>query len=416
MEGVHRVGIICRDWAPAPGGVEAHTEDLARFLLGAGVEVSVLCLRPGGGEGAANQRSTQDSVLSGVSVRRVCLAKSPADPYSHSLAHGFVKQWLAESSPTLVHVHHLSGWGVGIMDVLERAGVPTVVSLHDYWSVCPRGQMLAVDGEVCSEIRPLECSACITCTWPQQGVSPAGVARRQLAVREALGKASAWIVPSLAAKSVLIRCGLSDLDLQVIPIGIDVEWIAQEVRELRQHRRPAKRLGVLGSIQPSKGVLELGRAVQAADVEGLVLDVHGPLGDYHGDGRYAAELLALAKSDERITLHGAYSREQLPRILASLDAVAVPSRWEEVYGLGLREARAAGLPVLHSGRGGLGEGPADKGRLSPYGEDVQAWARALEQLQFAPVPATPLPTLEAMGSELLDVYSRVAGSRVDALQ
>jgi glycosyltransferase involved in cell wall biosynthesis len=60
--------------------------------------------------------------------------------------------------------------------------------------------------------------------------------------------------------------------------------------------------------------------------------------------------------------------------------VAAPSRWNEVYGLTVREARAAGLPVLVSDAGALPD-VADWGAagLVVPAEDPRAWVAALER-------------------------------------
>jgi hypothetical protein len=41
----------------------------------------------------------------------------------------------------VAHVHHLTGMSVDSLARLREAGVPTVMTLHDYWLFCPRGQM-----------------------------------------------------------------------------------------------------------------------------------------------------------------------------------------------------------------------------------------------------------------------------------
>jgi glycosyltransferase involved in cell wall biosynthesis len=83
-----------------------------------------------------------------------------------------------------------------------------------------------------------------------------------------------------------------------------------------------------------------------------------------GDGPQRAELAALAASDPRIELRGAH--RDIPGLLAEVDAVVIPSRWEP-WGNVCLEARAAGRPVLVSGVDGLPEqvDPQRRGSLSP---------------------------------------------------
>jgi hypothetical protein len=61
--------------------------------------------------------------------------------------------------------------------------------------------------------------------------------------------------------------------VRVVENGIEVGALAAEVARLRAGRKDRLvHLGVLGSVIPSKGVLELARAVQRAAVPGLVLE------------------------------------------------------------------------------------------------------------------------------------------------
>ena len=138
------------------------------------------------------------------------------------------------------------------------------------------------------------------------------------------------------------------------------------------------RLGVLGTLLPSKGCLELIRAFLDAQVRDLVLEIHGNMPSYHGDSSYVDEIREIAARDPRIRVHGPYTHDRLAEILSGLDGVAAPSRWCEVFGLTVREARAAGLPVLVSDAGDLGsvaEG-GGAGVVVPV-DDHEAWVEAL---------------------------------------
>jgi glycosyltransferase involved in cell wall biosynthesis len=174
-------------------------------------------------------------------------------------------------------------------------------------------------------------------------------------------------------------------------------------------------LGVLGSVIPSKGVLELARALRKARAPGLVLDVHGNLPSYHGDGSYVEELRALAREEPRVRIHGEYKRADLAGILAGLDGVAAPSRWEEVYGLTVREAAAAGVPVLVSDAGGL-PGLVEGGGAGVVvaRDDEAGWVRALERFAVDGAARAEwargrprLRTVEEMAEELEGVYVAV---------
>ena len=211
--------------------------------------------------------------------------------------------------------------------------------------------------------------------------SDADAARERTAhALEMLALPARLFAPSAAAREVFERNGVPSGRIRVLENGVDVTGLAARVESERpaQVSRDGKiRIGVLGSAQPSKGVLEFARAALSLDEPRLRIEVHGALPDYHGDSSYVVALRELAARDARLQLCGAFAHMDQARILARLDALAAPSIWNEVFGLSAREARAAGLFVFASDRGGLAGMRGDVGvRLLPAG-DANAWSAAL---------------------------------------
>jgi glycosyltransferase involved in cell wall biosynthesis len=413
VENLGAIGLLCRSWDPEAGGVESHTLGIARSLLKAGVRVEVLCTdrnpkRPDYG--------VRDWLIGGIRVRRMNLPRvGPRTLESFDAdarADARVREWLSHTQPDLVHVHHLSGFGFGALAEIERCGLRSIVSLHDYWTLCPRGQMFSASAEACVRVEPAVCSECIGRTWPDVTSTPESVVQRVDRARHALGRAVRLIVPSRAAGEVLRGAGFTDMEFTCIPNGIDGVGLAERVAHLRDGRPAGKRLGVMGAVQPSKGVLELARAMLEIDDDDLVLDVHGPMGDYHGSTAYTEALSDLAGKNGRIRLHGPFCTGDLPRVLASIDALAVPSRWAEVFGLSAREARAVGLPVLVARRAGLAEWEGVSGVTLVTGTGQEEWVRALSSFDFESTAPEALTSVETMVGQLRAMYEAVLSETV----
>ena len=92
-------------------------------------------------------------------------------------------------------------------------------------------------------------------------------------------------------------------------------------------------------------------------------------------------------------------RDDVPRLLAASDVVALPSNWEG-FGLALLEAMAAGKPVVATRVGGVPEVVDDgkTGVLVPAG-DADAFHRALARILDDPAHAA---ALGAVGAERAD--------------
>lgn len=391
------LGLVGLGWYPDVGGVESHTRDLARELVRRGHRVRALALDMSAG---LEPYSVATRELDEVRVTRMAYRfhdhRALADLVSSPRAETVARTWARAERLDLVHVHHASGWGLGILPALAAADVPAVMTLHDFWPLCPRGQMLRTDGEVCGEASPARCAPCLARTWPHLMPSGGGEARavggealggdepaaaaRTASSLLALGTARRLFTPSHSTRAAYVRAGLDEGRIEVVENGVDVEELARAVAALRARAAPRTelRLGVLGTVLPSKGALELARVFVEARVPGLTLEIHGALPGYHGDERYVEELRALAAREPLVRVHGPFDHRRLAEILATLDGVAAPSRWNEVYGLTVREARAAGLPVLVSDAGALPDvvewGAA--GLVVPA-EDRAAWAAAL---------------------------------------
>jgi glycosyltransferase involved in cell wall biosynthesis len=389
------VGFVSQGFWPAAGGIEVHLRDLARGLRARGHRVQVLCLDR---ESEGAPYGVESAAVDGVQVTRMRPARehtSLADLVADARAEEVLDAWLDQRHFDVVHVHHLSGFGVGALEHVAVREPVLVVTLHDHWLLCPCGQLLHDASDEAA------CLACVRRFWPHLLPSGGGekrgprgqlvaddasaVAARTAAARSALAQASMVLAPAHGVLREHAALGLDAARTRVIEHGLDGEGIAAAVRAERAlHPRPAGdpvRLGVLGSVLPAKGVVELAEAFAASGAEQLALEVHGPLASFHGDSRHLERLRELALRTERITLHGAYAPDELARVLAGLDAVAAPAVWNEVFGLSVREARAAGLPVLVSDRGALPQAAQGgrAGRVVRAG-DREAWAVALREL------------------------------------
>ncbi|MFT5286017.1 MAG: glycosyltransferase involved in cell wall biosynthesis [Planctomycetota bacterium] len=406
------IGFLCAGWPPDVGGVESHAQDLARALVARGHRVHVLCLDVSA-DGEPFSTHTKD--VDGIEVRRMVYAYGDHDRLARVVvnlrAEEVIQCWLADTPCDVVHVHHLTGFGMGALRAISASGAPCLMTLHDYWPLCPRGQMLSAAKSICERPETEACTNCLNSTWPHLMPSGAGVASgprdeplsddgeavdaRTAFALEMLELPDRLFTPSEAARAVYLKAGLNPDRVAVCENGVDVDDLAAQVSSARAKAGSdddaSVRLGILGTVLPSKGVLELARVFVEAQVPGLKLEVHGNLPSYHGDESYVQELNALGASHPDLTIHGPYAREELVGILGGLDGVAAPSRWEEVFGLSVREARAAGLSVLVSNAGALPDvlrnpnsDTAASGQWIVDRDDWNAWAKVLHEFAGNP--------------------------------
>jgi len=320
----------------------------------------------------------------------------------------------------VAHVHHLTGLSTDTMTELAAFGIPTILTLHDYWLMCPRGQMWHRREEVCERVEPQRCGECLQQTFPHWSLSDdAGAAATAVheRARNVLAMAARLVVPSARAIPPFNRLGIASDRFTVIANGVDTE--ALEALPPPPCGPGRLRLGYLGTLIPSKGLHVLIDAVLQQPPDSVELTIHGNAVPYHGDETFLLRCFGKLKPGDPVRYAGPYSTADLPRILATIDLLCAPALWHEAFGLTVREALAANRPVLVSRIGGLQDSISDgvEGRLLPPG-DVTAWAAAIGQLaadrpalrSMASRTGARARGFAAMAAELASLYGEVTGA------
>ncbi|MEO6598073.1 MAG: glycosyltransferase family 4 protein [Planctomycetota bacterium] len=403
------------------GGVEQHVQGLAGALITAGhrVEIFARADLPDLPQGQWRSNVDGNPSITRVAYRWQGVDSLDATYHCPPMA-ATLRAFLAERSASgvhfdVAHVHHLTGMSTDALAVLAEALVPTVMTLHDYWLFCPRGQMFHRREEVCETAEPSRCAECLQATFPHWLTAEnrdAAVARVQARALAALALPQRLVVPSARAIAPFVALGVPAARFVVVENGVDTERLAALPPP------PAGpgplRIGYLGTVMPSKGLHVLIDAMLALPPGTASLRIHGNAVPYHGDESYLTRCFQRLRPGCGIEYHGPYGLAELPRLLASIDVLAAPALWHEAFGLTVREALAAARPVLVSRMGGLQDAVADgvQGFVLPPG-DVGAWTAAIARLaadrnsvrRLAGSARTRARGFGAMAEDLLGVYA-----------
>jgi glycosyltransferase involved in cell wall biosynthesis len=280
------------------------------------------------------------------------------------------RRFLDAVRPGLLHAHNIyGGLTSAVLDVAREAGLPVLMTVHDYKLVCPA--YLALDrGRAC-----LDCGGGRFYRCFQRRCHKASFAASALYTAEAY--LTAWgkkyevvrrfLCPSRFMLRTLQAHGYEPHRLAYLPNAVD----AAGIEPSSGHGNYAL---YVGRLSPEKGLRTLLRALAAVDMPLRLV----------GDGPLRAELESQVARDglcDRVTFAGHRTGEELAREYRDAAFLVLPSEWYENAPMAAIEAFAHGKPVIGAAIGGIPEliEPGRHGLLFAAGDAV-ALAEALRAL------------------------------------
>jgi rhamnosyltransferase len=403
---------VCAGYLPeARGGTEAHAHALARALGEAGHAVSVFCR-----EGSADRPdyATRRWEVDGVPVTGVNYTFSDATEFelihrNRRIEEEFVRE-LERARPDVVHVHHLTCLSTGILDRVAERGIPLVMTLHDFWMVCGRGQRIRKELEICEDLDRERCAPCLRDLWPHFHITPDVLRALDADLRARMLRCQALIAPSAFHRDRMLEFGLDPARTHVVAHGLPAAPPPARARDA------VRTIGYVGSVIPSKGVHLLVEAFNRLHRSDLRLRIHGEAPSFHGDRSFRDRLEAMPHPGLDVVFGGPYQPEDVHAILDGIDLLVVPGLWWEAFCLTIREGFRAGVPVVASDLGAMGEAFADgRGGLHFRPGDPADLHRVLASLVDDPsryrelVASVPeVRSIEACARETLGIYGSAA--------
>jgi glycosyltransferase involved in cell wall biosynthesis len=356
-------------------GAELYTFRLARWLQAHGHQVEVVCVEAIDRGGPGELQVVEDR-YEGIAVQRLSFDMVRANDYRWSYDNPLLREWfaayLAARQPDIVHCQAGYLIGAAPLHAAVAAGIPTVLTLHDYWFLCPRITLQRGDGALCETI-PADPAGCAWCMrlesrryrLPDQiSYGLAGRAAQALALsgaRREIADRRVYLLPALALPGAVIapsRFLAERYAPFVAPDRLHISRYGLDLAPFQSRHRPQPdgtlRIGFTGQIAPHKGVHLLVEALRALQTRGRPVELH-IYGGLEARPDYVARLRRLAGDDRRIQLHGRFENSRVAEILMGLDVAVVPSIWYENSPLAIMEAHAAGTPVVTAALGGMAE-------------------------------------------------------------
>jgi glycosyltransferase involved in cell wall biosynthesis len=259
--------------------------------------------------------------------------------------------FLEAQQPDVVHLQHTHFIGVDLLSQIRRVlpEAKIVYTLHEFLPICHRdGQMVRTfSSELCPEASPRRCNEC----FPQ--ISEQSFFLRERFVKGHFDEVDLFLAPSAQLMDKYLRWGIEPERILVEEYG----RLAPAVRAPDPSRSKAPtNIGFFGQLSYFKGAKVM---LEAMSLLGDDVDAHLWL---HGANlelqteEFQEEFAALHDSiRSRVTFRGPYDHSELPKLMADLHWVLVPSIWWENSPLVIQEAFFHRRPVICSDVGGMAE-------------------------------------------------------------
>ncbi len=337
------------------------------------------------------------------------LRQMPKIVYNYETARAF-RRFLGDVRPQALHAHNIyGGLTASVLDVIGDAGIPAVLTVHDYKLVCP--SYLALNhGQVCDACGVGHFYRCLLKRCHKSDLAASAVYTVEAYVTKVWRKYApvrVFICPSRFMMRKLEVSGWAADRLAYLPNSIDASAVSPAIGE-------GNYALYVGRLSAEKGLMTLLNAVEGLDLPLRIV----------GDGPLRGELEAHIEGHamcDRVRLIGHLSGDALADAYRGAAFCVMPSEWYENAPMAALEAFAYGKPVLGADIGGIPElvEEGKTGFLFPS-RDAAALRNRMQEMwrergSLGDLGAPARRIVETVFSHerhlesLLDIYSAVRG-------
>lgn len=266
-------------------------------------------------------------------------------PHSSDEYDQVIASWLIEWSIDVVHIRHIAWHSIGLTSVVKALGIWLVNSFHDFYTLCPSVKLLDNNLQYCAARCTQGFGACTHELWPKNAFTNLKhdqIYQWQALFAQALLDCDAFITTNHSTKELILKRypELAQKPFEVISHGRDFNHF----ESLASQPEAGEKLRLLcpGNIGEAKGL----RLIQQLALRRQDIEIH---------------ILGIITYDlplpDNVIVHGTYIREQFYNRVAQIKphCGAVLSIWPETWCHTLTEMWAAGIPVIGTNIGAVGE-------------------------------------------------------------
>lgn len=302
------------------------------------------------------------------------------------------RKLLATEQPDVLHVHEITGSNgitMAHVKVAKELSIPVFATLHLIGYTCPTGMLFFKDSQPCNGI--VETYKCSVCTLHNKGF--------QFGTAEVLSRMGQWfqknqidtsflpaklsgvlsyplytdnrfqLLTDLFAscekvfvlsdwfKKLLVENNLSENKMVLLPKALPDETVSAKKRYQKREQSIPVKFVYVGRISSIKGLHTVLEALRRLDNSNWSFEIYGQV----TEDDYFLQCKRIIKDiSGAVEWKGVIDPKDVVNTVAQYDALIFPTIIQEMVGLVVQEAFAAGVPVIGSNVKGIAEQVTDK--------------------------------------------------------
>jgi len=334
--------IIHQYYPEFSGGTEKVLSGLSRMIQNTGNKVKIVtCTLSATHKDGQGIVSKTDYLYKGVPITAISIDDPPYDfnyTLENSMISNFAMELLELEKPDIVHIIHPMRLAI-FSKVCTELRIPYVVTLTDFFSICPKVILSTSSGDLCAGPGGgVVCkSAC-----PELPIDM--VKNRLESSKYFLRNAKKVFAPSNFLADVY-QSEISNLEITVLPHGISQSGYTMRNRVYKGSEDKLV-VGFVGGSNHHKGLHILLNAFRTLSATNIKLKIYGLITE-----EFSRKFRRDISTDNRIEICGEFTNEQAKNIYSQFDLVIIPSICYESYSLTLHESYISNIPVIASNVG-----------------------------------------------------------------
>lgn len=282
---------------------------------------------------------------------RKCSSFADFDVNSEEEYVSFIK-FLKDLNITNLQYHHVIQFDSLVKDLPELLNIPYDITLHDYYYICPRVNLIDDTGEYCGEPPEESCNKCISLNGFHDAVNKNTVpesfdiSRWRESSLEFMSRAKNIYAPSHDTAD-RFKSYFHELEVKVRYHPEPIRFV-----ESRKQSGANIHVAILGAIGQHKGFHKLVAAIKYAEKFKLPIEFH--IIGYTQDD-------TLVSKFSNVVVHGKYDRASLPDRIKTIGCSVslLLSVWPETFSYTYSESIFNGLSVVALNHGAIPERAKD---------------------------------------------------------